>query len=214
MGVSPDPRGAPRLGVLGGSFDPPHFGHLAAAQEVGHRLGLQQVLFVPARQNPLKTDAPSGSAEQRVRMVELAVEGDPRFTVSRADVDRPAPSYTVDLLTLLQAQHTDAELYFLVGADALRDLASWRQPQEIVRRWRLATFPRAGHPAPDLDRLAASVPGLAARLELVPVPGVDISSRDLRARVAAGDPIRYLVPDAVRRFIEREALYRPRAADG
>ena len=124
-----------RLGVFGGTFDPPHYGHLAAAQEVRHRLGLERVLLVPARQNPLKAGVPGASAEQRVRMLELAIADDPGLSLSRADLDRPGPSYTVDLLALLERECPGAELLFLVGADALRELPSWHRPGEILRRW-------------------------------------------------------------------------------
>jgi nicotinate-nucleotide adenylyltransferase len=198
-----------RLGVFGGTFDPPHYGHLAAGQEVRHRLALEQVLLVPARQNPLKAAIPGASAEQRVRMLELAVADDSGFAVSRADLDRPAPSYTVDLLAHLERGHPGAELLFLVGADALRDLPAWREPDEIVRRWRLVTFPRAGAPPPSLAELEARLPAVRNRVILCDVPGVAITSRDVRARVAAGAPIRYLVPESVRAHVEREGLYRP-----
>jgi nicotinate-nucleotide adenylyltransferase len=196
-----------RLGVLGGTFDPPHYGHLAAAQEIGHALELDRVVLVPAQQNPLKRGTPVGSAEQRVQMLELAVADNPRLAVSRADVDRPGPSYTVDLLAQLQEQHPKSELLFLVGADALRELPAWRQPEEILRRWRLVSFTRAGYPPPDLAELDRHLRGAAQRITVCEVPGVAVSSRDLRARVAAGRPIRYLLPEAVRLYLEQEGLY-------
>jgi nicotinate-nucleotide adenylyltransferase len=197
-----------RIGVFGGTFDPPHLGHLAAGQEIYHLLGLEQVLLVPARRNPLKASGPGASVEQRLRMVELAIGDDPRFALSRADADRPGPSYTVDLLAELQARLPGAELLFLVGSDALRDLPEWRDPETILRRWRLVTFTRQGFPAPDLATLETRLPGAAERITVVPVPGVAVSSRDLRRRVAAGLPIRYLVPDPVWRYVEAEGLYR------
>jgi nicotinate-nucleotide adenylyltransferase len=203
-----------KLGVFGGTFDPPHYGHLAAGQEVRHRLGLERVLLVPARRNPLKAAIPGASAEERVRMLELAVADDPGFAVSRADLDRPAPSYTVDLLAQLERENPGAELLFLVGADALRDLPAWRAPDELLRRWLLVTFPRAGSPSPSLTELEARLPAIRERVIVCDVPGVAISSRDLRARVAAGAPIRYLVPEAVRAYVEREGLYRPPRSAG
>jgi nicotinate-nucleotide adenylyltransferase len=195
------------LGIFGGTFDPPHYGHLAAAQEIGYALELDRVLLVPAQQNPLKAGGPGASAEQRVRMLELALADDPRLVVSRLDVDRPPPSYTVDLLAALQDLYPDSELLFLVGADALRELPAWRQPGEILRRWRLVTFTRAGFPPPDLSELENHLPGAAQRIEVREVPGVAVSSRDLRARVANGHPIRYLLPESVRHYVEQEGLY-------
>jgi len=197
-----------RIGVFGGTFDPPHYGHLAAAQEVRYRLGLERVLFAPARQNPLKTGLPGASAVERARMLELAVADEPGFALSRADLDRPGPSYTVDLLALLEQEYPEAELLFLVGADALRELASWHRPAEMLRRWRLVTFPRPGSPPPDLAALEARLPEARGRVSVCQVPGVAIASRELRARVAAGAPIRYLVPEAVRLYVEQAGLYR------
>jgi nicotinate-nucleotide adenylyltransferase len=192
-----------RLGLLGGTFDPPHYGHLVAAQEVAWRLGLDRVLFLPARQNPLKLGAPSSSAEDRCEMVRLAIAENPLLELSRLDLDRPPPSYTVDLLKLL---HTpDNELFFVGGADILPELPRWRAPEEILRLARLVVVNRPGAPPPDVGALEAIQPG--ARVDVVPVPGVDIASRDIRARVQAGQPIRYLTPPAVERYIYEHGLY-------
>src|SRR5436190_14542522 len=130
-----------RLGLLGGTFDPPHYGHLVAAQEVAWQLELERVLFLPARQNPLKEDRGS-EAEDRFEMVRLAVHGNSRFEASRVDLDRPGPSYTADLLRELKAP--DQELYFVVGADILPELERWREPREILRLARLAVVNRPG----------------------------------------------------------------------
>ena len=193
-----------RLGLLGGTFDPPHYGHLVAAQEVAWRLGLDRVLFLPARQNPLKRGARSSSAEDRCEMVRLAIAENPLLELSRLDLDRPPPSYTVDLLKLL---HTpDNELFFVGGADILPELPRWRAPDEILRLARLVVVNRPGAPPPNLHALP---PGARERVDLVPIPGLAIAATELRERVAAGQPIRYLTPPAVERYVFEHGLYRP-----
>jgi nicotinate-nucleotide adenylyltransferase len=194
-----------RLGLLGGTFDPPHYGHLVAAQEVAWRLQLDRVLFLPARQNPLKRDEPSSSAEDRCEMVRLAIANNPLLELSRLDLDRPPPSYTVDLLKVL---HTpDNELFFVVGADILPELPRWRAPDEILRLARLSVVNRPGAPAPDLDALDTLQPGARERVDVVQIPGVAIASRELRERVRSRQPIRYLTPPAVERYIHERGLY-------
>jgi nicotinate-nucleotide adenylyltransferase len=195
-----------RLGLLGGTFDPPHYGHLVAAQEVAWRLELDQVLFLPARQNPLKRGVPNSSAEDRCEMVRLAIDGNPVFTLSRLDLDRPAPSYTADLLKVLHSP--ERELFFVIGADILPELGRWREPEEILRLAKLAVVNRPGAPPPDLRGLQRLAPGAGSRATLVEIPGVDIAARDIRERVRSGRPIRYLTPPAVVRYILERGLYR------
>jgi nicotinate (nicotinamide) nucleotide adenylyltransferase len=194
-----------RLGLLGGSFDPPHYGHLIAAQEVGWQLQLDRVLFLPARQNPLKRGEPSSAAEHRCAMVSLAIADNPLFALSRLDLDRPAPSYTADLLRALESR--DAELFFVVGADILPELPRWREPGEILRLARLAVINRPGAPEPDPAAVDAVLPGSAGRIDVVRGPGVAISARELRQRVRSARPIRYLTPPAVERYIAEHHLY-------
>jgi nicotinate-nucleotide adenylyltransferase len=191
-----------RLGLLGGTFDPPHFGHLVAAQEVAWRLGLDRVLFLPAHQNPLKRSESSSSAEDRCEMVRLAIAHNPTLELSRLDVDRPPPSYTVDLLRLLHAP--DSELFFIGGADILPELPRWRAPEEILRLARLVVVDRPGAPPANLAALA---PAARERVEVIRGPGVAISATELRARVKRGEPIRYLTPPAVERYILDRGLY-------
>jgi nicotinate-nucleotide adenylyltransferase len=199
-----------RLGLLGGTFDPPHLGHLVAAQEAADRLGLERVLFVPAGQPPHKLGEPVSPLESRLRMVELAIADNPCFVLSRADVDRQGPSYTADLLADIRAgAGPDSELYFLVGMDSLHDLTTWKDPARILAQSVLVAVSRPGSPPLDLSELESSLPRAAERIVVLDTAGVDISSTDLRARVAAGRAIRYLVPDAVREFIESTGLYRP-----
>ena len=198
-----------RLGLLGGTFDPPHYGHLLAAQEVAWRLQLQCVLFLPARQNPLKQGAPSSEAEDRCEMVARAIADNPLFQLSRLDIDRPPPSYTVDLLQSLQASDSRTELFFLVGADILPELPKWRAPEEVLRLARLVVVNRPGSPFPNLDELELALPGARERADVVRIPGVDISAADLRARVRSDQPIRYLTPPAVEQYVREKRLYQP-----
>jgi nicotinate-nucleotide adenylyltransferase len=195
-----------RLGLLGGTFDPPHYGHLIAAQEVAWQLELDRVLFLPARQNPLKRGEPSTSAEDRCEMVRLAIGDNPLFELSRADLDRPPPSYTADLLQSLS--ETERELFFIVGADILPELHRWRDPAEILRLTRLVVVNRPASPPPDVGTLEAITSGASTRVDLVSIPGVEIASRDLRMRVRSGAPIRYFTPPVVEQCIGERGLYR------
>jgi nicotinate-nucleotide adenylyltransferase len=200
---------AQRLGLLGGTFDPPHYGHLIAAQEAAWRLPLDRVLFLPARQNPLKQAEPASTVADRCRMVELAVADDPRFALSTADIERPGPSYTVDLLRRLRDELGEGtELFFLAGADVLRELPSWSRPRELLR---LATavvvFSRPGWPSPDGSAVEARLGVAQGRIMGLAMPGVDISASELRRRVRAGEPIRYLTPPAVEAYIRERRLY-------
>jgi nicotinate-nucleotide adenylyltransferase len=197
-----------RLGVFGGTFDPVHLGHLASAEEAAYRLCLPQVLFVPAQHQPLKGAAPRASAADRLAMLRLAVADNPCFDVSTAELDRPAPSYTVDTLRALRAAHGPAcELYFLLGVDAANTLADWREPAELLRLARLVVMTRSDVRQPDWAVLRALAPDAAQRVALLAVPDIDLSSSDLRRRVAAGEPIRYQVPEPVRAYIEEHGLY-------
>jgi nicotinate-nucleotide adenylyltransferase len=192
---------------MGGTFDPPHYGHLLAAQEAAALLDLQRVLFLPARQNPLKHGEPSTPAEDRCAMVERAIADNPLFELSRLDLDRPPPSYTAELLRTLKQQAPDDELYFLVGADILPELPRWHRTDEILRLARLVVVNRPDWPVPDVQVLEAAFPQARERVDLVFFPGVSVSARYLRARVASGQPIRYLTPPAVEQYIRAKRLY-------
>jgi nicotinate-nucleotide adenylyltransferase len=196
-----------RLGLLGGTFDPPHYGHLVAAQEVAWHLRLDRVLFLPARQNPLKQADASSPAEDRCEMVRLAIAGNAIFELSRLDLDRPPPSYTVDLLRAFDP--AVSELYFVVGADILPELPRWYRPSEMLQLTRLAVVNRPGVALADLEALEAVLPGARGRVAPVTIPGVDIASRELRHRVRSGLPIRYLTPPAVERYVAERRLYLP-----
>mgnify|MGYP001765503417 CR=1 FL=1 len=196
-----------RVGVLGGTFDPVHHGHLAAASEVAHRLSLDEVVFVPAGQPWQKPRPDLSPAEDRYLMTVAATAADPRFRVSRVDVDRDGPSYTVDTLGDLRAEYTaagiDAELFFITGADALAGLPTWHRADELAALARFVGVTRPGH---------ALVDPAAVDAVLVDIPSLDISSTELRARVRSGAPIRYLVPAAVEAYVVEHGLYGSRGA--
>lgn len=188
---------APRIGVLGGTFDPIHHGHLAAASEVCAALGLDRVLLVPTATQPFKTAGSASSDADRIAMLERVAAQDARLQVSRVDVDRGGITYTLDTLTDLREELPDAELFFITGYDALERFDEWKEP---ARLHELATFvgvSRPGHTTPD-------APG---PFVLVDVPAVDVSSTDVRRRVREGAPIRYLVPHCVADYIVEHDLY-------
>jgi nicotinate-nucleotide adenylyltransferase len=189
-----------RLGVIGGTFDPPHYAHLVLAETARVQLALERVLFLPAGQPPHKAARPVAAAEHRAAMVAAAIADNPAFQLSRADLDRPGPHFTVETLGLLQREYPQAEIFFLIGGDSLAEMYRWRDPAGIVRQVRLAVMERPGW-EPDLDRLATIAPGIRERLVWLDVPSLDISSTDLRRRLRAGLPLRYLVPPAVEAYI-------------
>jgi nicotinate-nucleotide adenylyltransferase len=197
------------VGVFGGTFDPPHLGHLAAAQEAFEACGLERVLFVPSERNPLKLDDQISPTEHRLAMTALAVAGDPRYHLSLADVGSDGPSFTVDLLERLQRQHgAGTELAFISGMDVLHELHRWREPQRLLSLARLIVIERPGQRTLCPEDVDARVPGASRRITVVETPGVAISATDLRARVAAGRSLRYLVPDGVAAYIREHGLYR------
>lgn len=202
MGVSQ------RVGILGGTFDPIHFGHLAAAQEVAWVLGLARVLFVPAHLQPLKGAAPGAAPADRAAMVRLAIAGNPLFELSTLELDRGGISYTVDTLRELRRADPAAAYWFILGMDSLVDLARWHRPDEIFSLVEVAAVHRAGWDRVDVEALQAEIPAARGRVRIVRIPGVDIASSDLRDRVRQGRPIRYLVPDDVAAYIEAKGLYR------
>lgn len=194
-----------RIGILGGTFDPPHYGHLILAELAADSLALDRVLFVPAADPPHK-GALRSSAEHRVAMVERAIAGNPRFALSRVDLDRPGPQYSVEMVRLLQGERPEATLAFLIGGDSLRDLPQWSRPDELIRLVRLGVMRRPGS-APDLTQLERELPGIRERVDWIDAPQIEISASALAQRVRAGLSIRYQTPDAVRAYIEEHRLY-------
>ena len=197
----------PPLGLLGGTFNPPHIGHLVCAQEALLAFGLERVLLVPAGVPPHKQVEGDPGPEQRVAMCEAAVAGDPRFAVSRADVDRDGPAYTVELLRALRAASPDDELHFIVGGDMAHSLPTWREPEEVLSLARLAVAERECVAREDIAERLAGLRGAAERVAFFAMPRIDVSSSLIRRRVAAGLPVPYLVPDAVADHIGRHGLY-------
>lgn len=197
-----------RLGVIGGTFDPPHYAHLVLAENALAQLELERVLFVPAGQPPHKPRQPISPAHHRVTMVEMAVADNPAFLLSRIDVERPGPHYTVDMLGILGRKHPDAMLFFLMGADSLAEFTRWRDPSGILEQARLAVMQRPGWEA-DVTSLAGSLPGIEERLAWLDAPHLEISGTDLRRRVAKQLPIRYLLPASVEHYVHEHRLYRP-----
>jgi len=200
-----------RIGVLGGTFDPIHYGHLIIAEVVRARLNLAEVLFVPAGLPWLRMDSPISAAEHRIQMVRLAIGNKPYFKLSTAEVERAGPSYTVETIAELKGRlGAGDELFFILGWDSLAELPEWREPERLIKLCRLAAVPRVGYPLPDLKALEAAIPGLANRVKLLDTPLIDISASEIRQRVAQGLSIAHLVPEAVDRYIREQGLYTTR----
>ena len=194
------------IGVLGGTFDPVHIGHLIVAEEARLTLGLSKVLFVPAGQPWLKQDRSIAPAVHRVEMVRRAIAGNPFFEISTLEVERAGPSYTVDTLTMLGKQlGSRASLFFILGRDTLAELPLWKEPQKVVQLCRLVVPPRLG--SRDLKHLEKAIPGLLERVIQLDMPVIGISSSEIRQRIAQGLPIRYLVPPAVEKYITEHRMY-------
>jgi len=197
------------IGVMGGTFDPIHIGHLIVAEEVRTRLDLAEVLFVPAGQPWLKPDSPVSAAEHRVQMVRLAIADKPYFKLSTMEIERAGPSYTVDTIAELLGQlGAGDELFFILGWDGLAELPKWHEPSRLIKMCHLVAVPRPGYSAPDLNSLEALIPGLAQRVMLMDKPEIDISAFSIRNRVAQGLSIHHLVPEPVERYIKQNKLYR------
>jgi nicotinate-nucleotide adenylyltransferase len=199
--------GRPAIGVLGSAFNPPHLGHLALAQEALWQLGLAEVVLVPTGEAPHKRIHDDPGRELRLAMTRLAAADDPRFTVSTLEVERDGPSYTYETLELLAREKGEPDLVFVMGADAAVGFESWREPERVVELARLAVARRSG--VSDAD-VASTMRGLGTegRVTMLEMPQFGVSSSAVRERAAAGRPLRYLVPEAVARFIEEKGIYR------
>ncbi len=198
-----------RVGVLGGTFDPIHLGHLVIAEESRLSQGLDRVLFIPAGQPWLKEGQPLTAARRRLRMVELAVASNPHFAALRNEVDRPGPSYTVDTLEELTADlGPSAELHFILGLDAFESFHRWKEPKRLLELSRLVVVSRPGYREQQLAAILAGYREYADRITVLPVPSVDFSATEIRRRAAAGISFRYQVPEPVERYIAKQGLYR------
>lgn len=194
-----------RLGVMGGTFDPIHYGHLVTAEEALVQFALDEVVFVPTGQPWMKQEREVSPAEDRYLMTVIATASNPRFRVSRIEVEREGPTYTVDTLKALGAENPDAELYFITGADAMREIFEWKDPDGVLS---LAHFIAATRPGYDLTRFEAKDATRHPNVSVMNIPALAISSTDVRERVHEGRPIRYLVPEGVKSYVEKAALYR------
>jgi nicotinate-nucleotide adenylyltransferase len=193
-----------RVGIMGGTFDPIHHGHLVAASEVQSWFDLDEVIFVPTGEPWQKADRDVSPAEHRYLMTVIATAANPRFEVSRVDIDRNGPTYTIDTLRELTALHPDADLYFITGADAMAALLTWQDHEELFKLAHFVGCTRPGHELTDV-----SLEGLPKdRITLVEIPALTISSTDCRHRVESGEPVWYLVPDGVVQYIGKHELYR------
>ncbi|GAA0314648.1 nicotinate-nucleotide adenylyltransferase [Actinoallomurus spadix] len=191
-----------RIGIMGGTFDPIHHGHLVAASEVAHLFRLDEVVFVPTGQPWMKEGRKTSAAEDRYLMTVIATASNPRFSVSRVDIERPGLTYTIDTLREMREIYgPDVELYFITGADALAQMLTWRDTDELFRLAHFIGCTRPGHHLAD--------PGLPeGGVSLVEVPALAISSTECRERVRAGEPVWYLVPDGIVQYINKRGLYR------
>jgi nicotinate-nucleotide adenylyltransferase len=194
------------IGILGGTFDPIHIGHLVVAEEARIRVGFSEVLFVPAGQPWFKPDRNVTPADQRIEMVRRAIADNPHFRLCTLEVERPGPSYTVDTLTTLRKQlGSEASLFFILGRDNLAELPSWKEPKKLVQLCRLVVAPRLG--SEDLKHLETETPGLLDKVIQLDMPVIGVSSSGIRQRLAHGLPIRYLVPAEVEKYITEQNVY-------
>ena len=203
------------IGVLGGTFDPIHLGHLVVAEEVTAHLNLAGVLFMPAGQPWLKAGTNISAAEHRVQMVRLAISGKPGLRLSTMEVERAGPSYAADTIRALKGRLGDGdELFFILGWDNLIDLPRWHQPAQLISMCRLVAVPRVGSPLPDLGSLETKIPGLLERVVMLDKPEIDISASVIRERVSQGLSIEHLVPKPVEKYIKEHGLYGTKSEEG
>jgi nicotinate-nucleotide adenylyltransferase len=200
--------GGSRLGIMGGTFDPIHYGHLVAAETARIELKLDKVLFIPTGIPPHKIDRQVTDAHLRHEMVEMAIKSNKNFEVSRIEIEREGPTYTIDTLRILHDIFPDQELFFITGTDALRELLTWRYPEEIIKLAKIVGASRPGYDSRDLlTKIYRRYPFTKGRISELEVPALAISSTDIRARVKNNKSIRYLLPDEIRLFIKNNKLY-------
>ena len=197
-----------KIGILGGTFDPIHNGHLAIAEEARTFLNLTEVLFLPAGQPWMKSAQPISAAVHRVEMIRLAIEGMPYAKISTIEIEHKGPSYSVNTVAKLKAQSDEAsDLYFVIGWDSLAQLPRWKEPSKLIEMCFLVAAPRPGYVPPDMKALEAEIPDLSKRVILMNKPKIDISATDIRNRVAQGLSIKRLVPEKVAAYIREKGLY-------
>ncbi len=196
------------VGILGGTFDPVHNGHLVIAEVARERLNFNEVLFIPAGQPWLKVERSITPPQHRLQMLRLALDDRPYFRISEMEIERPGPTYTIDTINALKERlNTEDELFFILGQDTLMQLPQWHEAQNLIRLCYLVAAPRPGVKNPDLKALEAALPGITQRVMLMKEPQVDISATDIRERAARGLSVRHLVPEPVNRYIKEHRLY-------
>lgn len=204
-----------RFGIYGGTFDPVHLGHLLLAEQCREQCSLDEVWFVPAGAPPHKTDWQITPAQQRLEMLEFAIAGHDKFRMERLELDRAGPSFTVETLQLLHDARPGNELFLLLGADSVHDFPTWREPQRILQLATIVAVNRGDHPPCDFSKLVQLFgKSTSEKFVSVQMPGLDISSRDIRQRVREGHSIRYLVPRAVEAYIAQHQLYQGDSTNG
>ncbi len=196
------------IGLLGGTFDPIHNGHIAIAETARKRVGLDEIIFMPAAQTPLKDNNRISAAEHRIEMVRLAIAGKPYFRLSTIEMNRAGPSYTVDTISGLRNVTGDEnEIFFIIGCDSLAGFPRWKDPERLIQVCRLVAVPRPGCAIPDTDTLEKEVPGISKNVIILDEPLIDISATEIRERVAKGLSISNLVPGLVEEYIRQHKLY-------
>jgi nicotinate-nucleotide adenylyltransferase len=198
-----------RIGIFGGTFDPPHIGHLILAEDGCEQLKLDQVLWVLTPHPPHKTTQKISRLDDRMTLVLLAISGNSKFKLTRVDIDRQPPHYAADTVALLREMNPKDELFYLMGADSLTDLPTWHEPQRFVSLCHGIGVMMRHDKTPDLSQLERTIPGLSEKLHFMETPVIEISGSDIRARAATGKPFRYLVPEKIHHYILNHKLYQP-----
>ncbi len=197
-----------RIGLFGGTFDPPHLGHLILASEAQLQLELDRMLWILTPEPPHKLDQRITATEHRLAMVQLAIADNPAFELSRVELDRPGPHYTVDTIKLLAEQNPNAELVPIIGGDSLNDLPKWHKPKELLYACHWVGVMRRPHEESSLDELERELPGITSKVHYVDAPLLEIASREIRTRIAEGKSVRYYLPSTVYDYISQHRLYR------
>jgi len=196
-----------RVGLFGGTFDPPHLGHLILASEAQYQLELTRLLWTLTPEPPHKQDQPITSLEHRLAMVNLAIADNPSFELSRVELDRPGPHYTVDTVRILADQNPNAEIVPIIGGDSLSDLPTWHRPKELLYACHWVGVMRRPGESANLEALERKLPGISSKIHYVDAPLLEIASREIRTRIAKGRPFRYYLPPPVYEYIEQNHLY-------
>ena len=196
-----------RIGLFGGTFDPPHLGHLILASEAQAQLELDRLFWILTPEPPHKQDQAITPAEDRLAMVQLAIADNPAFELSRIELDRPGPHFTVDTIKLISEQNPDAAIVPIIGGDSLRDLPKWHEPQQIVYACHWIGVMRRPNDKPNIEELERQLPGLRSKIHYVDAPLLEIASRDIREWIAEGKSVRYYLPQPVYKYIQQHHLY-------